>query len=216
MTISAAQIRAIQALRRKVGLEEQDYRGLLAKETGKTSARALTVVEGARVIDRLKGLSGPVKAAGNKVSGPYAKKLQALWISGWQLGVVRERDDRALIAFVERQAGISHLRFLTESRAATKAIEALKAWLAREAGVAWPTGRDDVLGSKRAVVAAQWRKLAALGILHVAGSDPSAGLVTLAEVTVGRPVSSLEDLASAELDALVASLGTRIRKGRKP
>ena len=84
----------------------------------------------------------PGRTRSNTAAGRYAPVLQALWIAGHNLGVVQNRDDAALIAFVQRQTGMSHTRFLTDSEDARRAIEALKKWLSREAGVVWPRGTD--------------------------------------------------------------------------
>jgi len=67
---------------------------------------------------------------------------QALWIAAWNLGLARSRDDAAMLAFVERQTGLSHTRFLADPIDAAKAIEGLKAWLVRDGGVTWPTQRN--------------------------------------------------------------------------
>ena len=82
-----------------------------------------------KVIETLKtlaGQNGKVRRASLTAEGPYAPKLQALWISAFHLGVVRNKDDKAMIAFVQRQAKVSHTRFLTDAGDARKAIEALQ------------------------------------------------------------------------------------------
>lgn len=204
MTITARQIRAIKVLQRQAGLDDDLYRDLLGSVAGKTSARQLTIVEGARVIDRLKALSKPTSTASRPaaatVSGPYGAKLRALWIAAWDLGVVHERDDRALLAFVERQTGLSHTRFLTEARDASKAIEGLKAWIAREAGVEWPIERGDVVGAKLAVLSAQLNRL--------------APFVTPGDEAMGRAVEAANGalMGSTFLDETQAELGRHLRK----
>jgi len=185
--ISKGQIGAIHALKARAGLDEDGYRDLLAAETGKRSCKGLSSSEAARVMLRLKGLAGGAQGIGEGAAfaGPYAGICRALWISGWHLGVVRDRTDGALIAFVRRQAGIDHLNWLRDAADATKVIEALKMWLAREAGVVWPTGRaDSTEGRQKAVLAAQCRRL---------------GLMAEPETSAG-------------LKSMIARLGTRIRK----
>ena len=68
--------------------------------------------------------------------------LRALWISGYNLGLIENPDDRALLAFVEKQTQISHTRFLTDPMEGRKAIEALKSWLTRGGVKYWPTAAD--------------------------------------------------------------------------
>jgi len=141
---SSAQTRAIHALRRTLGMTETDYRGLLKARFRVVSSSDLNEAQAGALIEELKGgaprVSGrsPAKTA----SGKYAPVLQALWISGYQLGVVHSRDDAAMLAFVERQTGLPHTRFLNDPADAARAIEGLKAWLAREAEIIWPNQRD--------------------------------------------------------------------------
>lgn len=183
---SSRQITAIHAIAARVGLDEETRRDIMAAEAdGKRSAKDLSFTEAGRVIERLKTLSLPLQTGADphsngvprpladgavKLDGPYAGKLRALWISGWNLGVVKNRTDRGLLAFLERQTGVSHPRFLREPREAAKAIEGLKAWIAREAGVAWPPATAAVAVVKGAVIDAQLRRIAILGIPPAVGA----------------------------------------------
>ncbi|MBN8243286.1 regulatory protein GemA [Nitratireductor aquimarinus] len=130
---------AIHVAKKQLGLDEDTYRALLMRETGKNSAAKLTANEQRRVIEVLRnqGFKPSSNASQTGLKGRFAKKLQALWIAAWNLGIVRDRSDRALIAFVKRQAGIDHVRFVHHPEDARKAIEGIKAWMAREAGVNW-------------------------------------------------------------------------------
>ncbi|MCC5780775.1 regulatory protein GemA [Nitratireductor sp. B36] len=130
---------AIHVAKKQLGLDDDTYRALLMRETGKNSAAKLTPNEQRRVIEVLRnqGFKPGSSASQKGLKGKYAKKLQALWIAAWNLGIVRDRSDRALIAFVKRQAGIDHVRFVHHPEDARKAIEGIKAWMAREAGVNW-------------------------------------------------------------------------------
>lgn len=128
----------IHVLKAKAGLDDEDYRAMLERLTGKRSAKNMTPREHLTVIAHLEGGSAVTDFGGRrKLDGRFAKKLQALWIAGWNLGVVHNRDDKALLAFVKRQTGLEHTRFLADAGDAARAIEALKGWLAREAGVDW-------------------------------------------------------------------------------
>jgi phage gp16-like protein len=192
LSVSKDQIRAIHALKSRARFDDDTYRDFLQRETGQRSSTCLTLTQAVRVIDRLKeitkSLPAPVRKPSKRpdMSGPYAAKLRALWISGWHLGVVRDRRDSALIAFVSRQTKIDHIRWLREPADAMKAIEALKAWLARTAGVVWGTEYDC---PKRAVIAAQLRLLGRL--------------------TAGAPCP---DFPISELDRLMTRLGEDVRR----
>jgi len=185
--VSKDQIRAIHALKSRARLDEETYRDFLARETGKRSSKELSRSEAIRVIDGLKGVSTPVqRVVRNNLNGPFAAKLRALWISAYHLGIAKDRRDSAMLAFVKRQTGIEHTRWLREPRDAAKAIEGLKAWIAREAGVDWNAHPGE---PKRAVVEAQVKKL---------GLD--------------MPAST----SGAKLDRLMAKLGEAIRAEVKP
>ncbi len=65
----------------------------------------MTEAERAQVlaIFRNEGFKPINRQPSKALSGKYAKKLQALWIAGYNLGVFRDRRDSALLAFVKRQ-----------------------------------------------------------------------------------------------------------------
>ena len=126
----------------QVGIaDEGDKRAFYARLTGKPGLSLMSDPEKETVVTELRrmGFKPALKRANGraKLSGPYAAKLQALWIAGYNLGIVRDRDDAALEAFVKRQTGIERERWLRFARDADQVIEALKGWIAREGGVIW-------------------------------------------------------------------------------
>jgi len=200
--------------KKQLGLDDDSYRGLLERVTGKRSAAALSEAERNAVVDEMRrqGFTPASKPSRKGLDGPYAAKLQALWIAGWNLGVVRDRRDHALIAFVERQTKISHTRFLRFPEDAAKVIEALKGWLARAAAVDWsapPSHAPDYFADDRfRIVTAQWRRL------HAAGETGLNGIMV--RVTGKRDFASLD---SGEWISLMNALGGRLRAalaGRRP
>lgn len=220
--VTPEQIRRIHVLKRDAGLSELDYRDALAGY-GVASSKHLTAAEAGYFIHALDGLpkvarKPSARRPAQTATGPYAAILRALWLSAWNLGVARSRDDAALIKFVERQTKIAHTRFLRDAADAAKAIEALKAWIAREGGVRWPAKRDDDgKAAKIAVLEAQWRRLVALGAVESFG-DPEQhdGLADyVAKVARGssKRFSNLADptVTPAELDAGAAALGRKLR-----
>lgn len=178
--VTTSMISTIHVLKAKAAFDDDTYRDFLERRTGKRSAKELSVPEASRVIEALREVAGQgPKGAVAGLDGPIGGKLRALWIAGYDLGIVRDRTDRAMLSFLERQTSVSHVRFLKDSRAGTSAIEGLKSWLERAAGVDWPEarrrdGEQDVIGSKRAVLDAQWRRLIALGDVKPIGQavDP--------------------------------------------
>lgn len=192
-----ASIAAIHVAKKQLGLDDETYRDALRQVTGKASAADMTEVERQRVLERFRqqGFKGASTGRRKLLEGRFAKKLQALWIAAWNLGLVRDRDDRALVAFVKRQTGIDHVRFLRHGQDAAKAIEALKAWLERAGGVDWSKFEDPA----DCVLAAQTRKL----------DQVSASFsMTVASDVSPETVRALSHLAKY---ALMNALGERIR-----
>lgn len=216
-----AQTKAIHALRRQIPhYTDADYREYLLREFGVDSSTRLTHAQAGRVIETLKtlaGQNGQVRRASATADGPYARKLQALWISAYNLGVVRNRDDAAMIKFVQRQAKVSHTRFLTEPADAKKAIEALKSWIAREAGVDWPIRdeSDGAIDTKRAVAQAACRRMVEMGAFDLHGATFSQAwpsvFVNWAYQSAHVPVANEPAYQPEHWDAMTAAAGRRMR-----
>lgn len=152
-------IAAMHVAKRQLDLDDDTYRAMLARIIpGKHSAKEMTEAERQKVLTvfRQKGFRPALPRRPNgrpKLSGKYAGKLQALWIAGYNLGIVRDRDDAALEAFVARQTGIASARWLHYPDDAAKVIEAVKGWIAREAPVGW---RQKALSDGERIANAQW------------------------------------------------------------
>ena len=172
---------AIHIAKRDLGLDDDTYRDVLERTTGQRSAKGLTAAQRGKVLAEFRRLGWTDQRSSKTLSGPYAGKLQALWIAGWNLGVVRDRRDSAMLAFITRQTGIEHTRFLRDAADARRAIEALKSWLAREGGVDWSDeglDEDDVGRDPKAkVVWAQFTKLVEIGAFR-----PFGGTLTSSEI----------------------------------
>ena len=137
-------IAAMHVAKKQLGLDDDTYRAALVQVTGKSSSAAMSEPERQKVLEHFRqaGFKAASTGGRKRLDGKFAAKLQALWIAGWNLGLVRDRDDRALLAFVKRQTGIDHVRFLRHGADAMKAIEALKGWLERAGGVDWTFHND--------------------------------------------------------------------------
>lgn len=209
---------AIHVGRKALGLDEETYRDLLERVTGQRSASGMNARQHEAVIGEMRRLGfKPDAAPAKRLDGPFAKKLQALWIAGWNLGLVEDRRDQALLAFVARQTGLSHTRFLTDPRSAAKAIEGLKAWLARDGGVDWGDGSSAL----RRVCEAQERMMARQAVVTVAVKEPVAepttrALAGLAAAVVNvamGPVPAPDDVAG--WIARSNALGRKVRAAAK-
>ncbi len=157
----ASRYARIYAAAKRLNLDEETRRDIYEKVTGKRSLTAMSMAETRAVEKHMNGLAPPSDTRGSatRASGPYAGKLQALWIAAWNLGIVRNRNDAAIFAFVKRQTGLDHTRFLKNADDAKKAIEALKGWMTREGGVDWGASKDP----REVIVWAIFQKLVATG-----------------------------------------------------
>lgn len=193
--------------KKQLALTDDDYRAVLERVTGKRSSKDMSPNERQLVVDEFKRMGfvvasrrddiepRPSERRGGRtrgaldLSGPYAPKIRALWISAYHLGVIHDRTDEALAAFARRQTGIDHLDWVRNPKDSARVIEALKAMMTREAGVVWPPARTAMPHeSKRAIIAAQ---------LRILGLQPD----TAAKIY--------------DLDAYIAELGAQIRRAAK-
>lgn len=134
MTRRAAVVK-VQIARRDLGLDEDTYRAILSRLTGRASASDCTDAQLGVVLDEFKAKGwkpkvvqggGAVRRGKPAAAGqPVARKARALWISLHQLGVVRDPSEAALEAFARRQLGVDRLRWAVASEA-NALIEALK------------------------------------------------------------------------------------------
>lgn len=202
-------ISAIHVARKQLGLDDDTARDLYARVTGKRSLRDMSPAEQERVVEELrrKGLKPASNGSRKPLEGRFAKKLQALWIAGWNLGVVDKRDDAALLAFVKRQTGLDHVRFLSRSEDAAKAVEAIKAWLGREAKVDWSDSQHlpswlRASGAKIAV--AQWQILAR--------ADGAPADINGFRAHVREVAKPIDQMTEQDWPAVMNALGLRVRR----
>lgn len=119
-------VRKLHVGRKQLGLEDTDYRALLARVTGKTSSTQCSEGELDLVLKEMKRLGFRGKSPSGK---PWVRKVYALWDEMGPLlrsGGTRE----ALRAHVLRMTKVSAPEFLDEPTA-RKVIEGLKAWQMR-------------------------------------------------------------------------------------
>ena len=210
-------IAAIHVGFKQLGIvDDEDKRGLYQRVTGKTGLTLMKPVEQDAVLAELRRLgftAVPRRPDGRQqLTGRFAKKLQALWIGAWNLGLVDNRDDAALIAFVKRQTGIDHVRFLRDADDARKVVEALKSWMQREASVMFGNlnGQDWLAADGAKIAWTQWRIL-------TPGADLIArkGFDQAVFTILGQPASMLTEIKPKDWQTVMNELGKRIRAGRK-
>jgi phage gp16-like protein len=132
-----AAIAKIQIARKRFGLGESDYRGLISGVCpGKTSASELNAEELAAVLDEFKrrgfveGNSFTKNLSDFDEAEPQAKLIRCLWNDCLAGGVLKNGSEKSLRHFIKRVGGTDNIRWLTP-QAANKVIEALKAMRTR-------------------------------------------------------------------------------------
>jgi phage gp16-like protein len=127
------------AKRQLFGGDEEAYRAALMIAVDKRSLKVMHVVELARVVEHFKTLGfkpAPGKSSKRKTldSRPMARKLRALWINMGLDGIIRDRSEDALAAWVKKMTGLDALQFCSEGQLSIL-IAAAKKWRERaEAG----------------------------------------------------------------------------------
>ena len=200
-------IAAIHVGKKAAGLDDDSYRDLMQRETGRRSSRDLDDSGLRRMLTVLDGLKpkdgAPTRHRVRKDSRPIARKVVALWLMLWNLDEVVNPSDTAIDAFVKRTTGKLALKFTTNGEVA-KVVEALKAWCKR-CGVEADTTAG-LLEPLRALVFEQGLRLTDA----VMDGKPLHDQVTHYAPLVRRRVT----LDQAELQALANELGTLMRKHR--
>ncbi|WJY24644.1 regulatory protein GemA [Alteriqipengyuania flavescens] len=187
-------MRAVLAACRRLGIDGDARKDLQLEVIGVASMAHMSDGQLGRLLDHL----NRDWKRGNQ-DRPHIGKIKALWWSLYWLGAVGDPGDRAISAFVQRQTGISALRFLDHTRAHS-VIEALKDWLARE-GVVWPESLRG--GDGRA------ERFAVIDAIAGRFSDPA---VTFQATRRGLGLPDARALWSErELDDLIRQLGKQLR-----
>ncbi len=210
----------IEVAKKALGLDDDAYRDIIARQfAGKTSRTQLGTAQLIELIEHFKSLGfkpkrkAPARAGRAQLAdGDSARKIRALWISLYHLAVVSDPSERALAAFIKRQAGVDDARFLSDADA-FKVIEGLKAWAERAAGVNWSPYQIGYSGSQERprcrVIEAQWR------IINPDGYQSS--LAWWAQRFVGSTANmSHWHFSDKEADRAIEELGKQVReiKGR--
>lgn len=123
MSGNASLIRAVQTGRRRLGLDDETYRGMLEAITGKRSAKELNKAQLLMVLNRMR------EAGFQEKSNQQMRLIRHLWLTMHDLGIVRDRRDSAIRAYIYRitkkTVGACEMADLS------KVIETLKKWIDR-------------------------------------------------------------------------------------
>lgn len=161
-------IARLHVAKRDLGLDEDLYRQKLEVVTGKRSASDLSDAELQMAVRDFTGRVSASASYQRLPATPQARMIQAQWISLWNLGLVEDNSDAAILAFIKRQTKLDAASWLKRQQDVEAVAEALKHWLERDGGVVWKHDRATPATLRLAahkVCVAQWRKLEKLGVV---------------------------------------------------
>jgi len=134
---SRADLAKIHIAKKELGLTDEAYRDIMRAQFRKESAAKLTPGQACQLINHFRSLGWKPKYQ-QKLPGVYSRpndaqegKIVAMWLELAKAGVVRNKSDKALQAFVRRMTKKHHMRWCT-TQEKNMIIEALKDWGTRE------------------------------------------------------------------------------------
>lgn len=204
-------IAKVHIAKQQLGLSEDDYRQIMLRITGRTSAKDCADRELVALLAEFeaKGFRSTSRPKGARPADhPSARKARALWISLHQLGAVTNSSEQALEAFARRQLKCDRLQWVNQGLT-YKLIEALKAIAERHG---WDQSTEGlqpgavVLVLKRRLVTAIADKLRAEQIVPAHWSIERIGF----ELTGTKPQPIIFQTVE-ELDRLARDLGAKLR-----
>jgi hypothetical protein len=209
--VRTAELAAIHVAKKNLALTDDSYRGLISRFTKKRteSSADMTATERRELIEYFRDVGFiKIKSKNPKTRRadyrPQAEKLKQLWYALYELGVVRNREQEALEAFVCRHTNIEVMRWNFPVHL-SKAIDCLKAWCGR---VGWEAKPCKVPGPQQGsfapgLILAQWERLIALG-------TPAPTLLMWMR-GIGINVASVAMLSDDQAKEVVKALGRFIR-----
>ncbi|MDO6542794.1 gp16 family protein [Photobacterium sanguinicancri] len=136
-------IQLIHVGKRELALDDDTYRALLFANGEHSSCSKMNIKQLELVLSVMeiqgfkrqgKGGKTPFKhrlsPKAGKAKHAEIDKIRAIWITMYHQGIVRDRSEVALDAYVRRMTKISHVGWLNKKQA-SMVLEALKSWVAR-------------------------------------------------------------------------------------
>ena len=130
-------IRLLHVAKRELHLDDETYRAALMQATSKRSSKEMSVGELERTLNHFKKRGFVIKPKTKQqhklpvtAMHPMDKKVRALWLEMYELGIVRDKSEHALSRYVKRVTGVDALNW-THKWQTSKVIESLKKWRSR-------------------------------------------------------------------------------------
>lgn len=210
--------------KKALGMDDDTYRSMLIRVTGKDSAGDLSQAERTKVLEDLKvkgfvDRKRPPQRAGTRPRDESAEgaKIRALWLDLFQLGEVQDSSEAAMAAYAQRMTGKAAIQFL-DRREIDKVIKTLRGWCERvgfrepdAASVAfWDRMREQCgldggghgLAAKGELIKVLWKRSGLAGTIE-------------ARLLSSFGVLDLWALSPSDADEAIEHLGRIVRRARK-
>jgi phage gp16-like protein len=134
-------IKIIHVAKTQLDMDDETYRTMLRRLTGRDSCSALGMSQLEAVVDHLRGLGfeettarrAKVKANPKPADDPQSRKIRSLWLTLRDMGAITDSSEAALASFVKRQTRVERLEWLNTYQA-ERVIEGIKMWIKRLGG----------------------------------------------------------------------------------
>lgn len=134
-------IKLIHVAKRQLDMDDETYRTMLRRITGRASCSDMGMSQLEAVVDHLRGLGfeelparkAKVKATARPADDPQSKLIRHLWLTLRDMGAIEDSSEAALASFVMRQVKVERMEWLNGYQAA-RVIESLKQWVGRLEG----------------------------------------------------------------------------------
>lgn len=126
-------LQLIHVAKRDLAMPDDSYRAIVRQIGGKDSAADLSDRDLDKLLKHLKRCGFKVRAKGSQrplALDGQSSAIRAIWLQLADMGVVRDRSEKALGKYVHRMTGVDALQWLSIEQASA-VIEQLKKWQSR-------------------------------------------------------------------------------------
>ncbi|WP_057465580.1 regulatory protein GemA [Pseudovibrio sp. POLY-S9] len=197
----------LYAAKKAANLDDETLRDCLEASIGRRSAKGLTMIECNKVLGHMEAKGHGVDAGrSTQISGTFGGKAVALWLSAWNLGIVQDKTDKALLSWVKRQTKIEHINWV-DGEDGSKVIDALKGWIKRETRIDWSVDKNLPSVYNRPEFKVFVAQVALLKHREVIPAHHTFGLIT--HSVVGK--DHVQKLDSRDWIKVMNALGKKVR-----
>ena len=130
MNLRSKELAKIHMAKAALGMDDDTYKALLKRITGRESAADLNLFERGNILDEFKKLGWhpkPPKQSPSDWRAPRIRFIQSLWRQLCKTGMIKTPTEDALLSFCRKLMKVERLEWASSDEL-NKIIEALKNW----------------------------------------------------------------------------------------